>query len=172
MDDQELIDEHLRTGDPAAFRAIVERYQRLVFRVASAALGPRLSAEAEDVAQEVFLQLHRSLGQFRGESKLASWIYRMTYNRALDYRRRARHRLPHVSDAVLAESPAVAAFARKYEIGEAVDALPDLYRTLVLLYYWHDCSLAEIQEITGIVPGTAKSYLARARAMMEARLEA
>ena len=170
MDDRELIDEYGRTGDAALFRELVERYEQLVFRVASAVLGPRLSNDVEDLAQDVFLQLHRALPQFRGEAKLSSWIYRMTYNRALDHRRRARYRLPHVPDAVLATVPVGEGFARSAEVIEAVESLPDVYRTLVLLYYWHDCSLAEIHEITGIVPGTAKSYLARARGMMEKRL--
>jgi len=59
---------------------------------------------------------------------------------------------------------------RDHRLMAAVDDLPDLYRTIVLLYYWHDLPLAEIAAITGVAPGTLKSYLGRARELLRRRL--
>lgn len=81
--------ERAAQGDMSAFRAIYDRYLPKVVRHVTRVLGP--TAEVEDVVQEVFVQMHRSLPNFRGESKLSTWIYRLTWNVAISHRRRRRN---------------------------------------------------------------------------------
>src|SRR5215831_13721826 len=74
-DDASLVD-RLRHGDPRAFENLVIAYQHRVFGVALRMLGNR--AEAEELAQEVFLRVHRSIGEFRGDARLSTWLYAIT----------------------------------------------------------------------------------------------
>ena len=89
-DDSQLVD-RLRRGDPRAFEALVIAYQHRVFGVALRMLRNR--AEAEEVAQEVFLRVHRAIDEFRGEAKLSTWLYtiasRLCLNRLASGERRA-----------------------------------------------------------------------------------
>ena len=85
MNEWNLI-ERLKQGDAAAFREIVESSQDLVYNTA---IGIVQSAEdAEDVAQEVFVQVYESIHSFKGESKLSTWLYRITISKAMDHIRR------------------------------------------------------------------------------------
>ena len=85
--DAELVAQ-LRGGSEAAFRVLVERYQARIYRTVFALL--RSPEEAEDVAQEVFVEVHQTIGRFRGEAALSTWLYRLATSRALQNRRRAR----------------------------------------------------------------------------------
>ena len=91
MDEQFLI-EKLRQGDEAAFREIVETWKNLVYNTA---LGILQNAEdAEDVTQEVFVQVFESIKTFKAESKLSTWLYRITVSKALDHLRRKKRKAP------------------------------------------------------------------------------
>ena len=78
----------LQGGSEAAFRTLVERYQNRVYRTAFSLL--QSPEEAEDVAQEVFVEVYQTIGRFRGEASLSTWLYRLATSRALKNRRRAR----------------------------------------------------------------------------------
>lgn len=80
--------EHLQQGSEAAFRKLVELHHPRVYRIALALL--RCPEEAEDVAQEVFVEVYQTIGRFRGEAALATWIYRLTTSQALRHRQKAR----------------------------------------------------------------------------------
>ena len=86
--DAELVSRYLDTGDLRLFDELVVRYRDRMMRLVLSVLGPELAADAEDVVQEAFLGAHDRLRGFRGQSKFGSWLYRITYNRALDHRRR------------------------------------------------------------------------------------
>src|ERR1041385_2092112 len=101
MSDRELIDDFLQSGNSESFRTLVERYQDRVFRLVASVLGPAHSKDAEDVAQETFLQVYRQLKSFRGEAQFGTWLYRIAYRRALDHRDLARIRFPHVPETAL-----------------------------------------------------------------------
>src|SRR5262247_1726927 len=73
-------------GDPAAFQALVERHRTMVYRVAYQFAGNHF--DAEDIAQEVFIKVYRSLDRFRQDAQLSSWMYRIVMNACIDYRRR------------------------------------------------------------------------------------
>ncbi len=166
------------TGDPEAFRELVEAYQGKVFRLVCSILGPYRDTEAEDVAQEVFGQVFSQLASLRQPEHFASWLYRIAYNRALDWRKQARFRLPHTSPealkAIAAAGPPLAdeaeAAERRRQIAQCLEALPETYRTLLYLYYWQEASVEEAGEYLGLTPGTVKSYLMRSRQRMQREL--
>lgn len=85
--DAELVAQ-LQQGSEAAFRTLVERYQNRIYRTVLALL--RSPEEAEDVAQEVFVEVYQTISRFRGEAALSTWLYRLATSRALKNRRRAR----------------------------------------------------------------------------------
>src|SRR5271155_134042 len=83
-------------GDQDAFAELLRRHSDPAFRLALSILGREFAGEAEDVAQEVFLKVHHALASFRGEAEFGSWIYRITFNHAVNVKARARYRRPHV----------------------------------------------------------------------------
>jgi RNA polymerase sigma-70 factor (ECF subfamily) len=173
MEDAEVIAVYRKTADPELFRMLVERHQERVFRLVVSILGPAYAGEAEEVTQDVFLQVFRKLASYREEARFSTWLYRVAWNRAVDHRRSARFRHPSLPEKMLANvaDPAdpqaeLETVARRKELLAALEKLPDLYRTLVHLHYWLDLSLAEIEELTAVRVGSIKSYLARARKMM------
>ena len=178
---EEQLVERLRRRDEAAFNELVRLYQGRIYRVVFRMLGDE--AEAEDLAQEVFVTVFKSIDQFRGESKLSTWLYRVAINHAknrLKYmKRRARgsHKeFDEVGDREGIESasmntshqiarPDQTLEARETEgiIQLALRELSDEQRELVVLRDVQHLSYEEIQEVTGLVPGTVKSRLHRAR---------
>jgi RNA polymerase sigma-70 factor, ECF subfamily len=177
LTDRDAIREYLRTGDEAAFRRLVEAHQQRVFYLALSVLGPGSDGEAEEVAQEAFLAAFRNLAQLRDSEAFAGWLCRIAYRLAVDRRKLARRRLPHLGEDALSrlasadDSPAALLRAEEHAaVREAVDKLPDLYRALVLQYYWLERPLEEISATLGVPAGTLKSYLARAREQIRRRL--
>jgi RNA polymerase sigma-70 factor (ECF subfamily) len=170
-------------GDMGAFDALVTLYTGRVFAVAFRMLGDR--AEAEDLCQEVFVALHKALPDFRGESRLSTWIYRITKNRCLNRIKFLKRR--HIGQLADVDDPAVAGAAldpdasgggvrdprrrlAEDELSELVQthlmSLPEEQRTLVVLRDLEDLSYDEIVEATGLALGTVKSRLHRARAAL------
>jgi RNA polymerase sigma-70 factor (ECF subfamily) len=177
MDDANVIARFRKTGDRAMFAVLVERYQDRVFRLAASILGPYSEADAEEVAQEVFLRVYRKLDQYTGEAAFGTWLYRIAYNLALDRRRTARFRIPHVSLETIGESAGpsdppgeIIARERQRRVAKAMEKLPDLYRSSLYMHYWMGMSIEEIADSLGAPEGTVKSYLFRARRMLKGAL--
>src|ERR687887_1419779 len=93
VDERELV-ERCRSGDENAFQELVERYKDLVFALIARTVQDR--SRAEDLAQDVFLRVHRGLPYFRGEARLSTWIYRIVVN--VCAQERARPRSPESLD--------------------------------------------------------------------------
>lgn len=88
--DERILVEQLKHGDEAAFKTIVETWQNMVFNTA---LGIVQNAEdAEDIAQEVFVQVYQSISSFKGESKFSTWLYRITVTKSLDHERKKKRK--------------------------------------------------------------------------------
>lgn len=178
MDDEAAIAAYLQSRDPEVFRVLVERYQHRVLAVVASVLGPHADLDAQEVAQEVFVRVHDRLPTFRGEARFGSWLYRLAYNRALEHRRRARIRMPHVpwdqlENAATSGGCDVADEQERRQLVERlVEHLPDLYRTVIHMHYWLECSVGEIAETLGVPAGTVKSYLSRARQRLRERARA
>lgn len=174
-------------GDAGAFDALVTLFGRRVFSVALRLL--RDQGEAEDLAQEVFVALYHHLPDFRGESRLSTWIYRITKNRALN-RLKFLSRRQHGVQADV-DDPAVSGLVRDPDtgagaqrdpevllVGQELSALlehhlrqlPAEQRSLVILRDLEDLAYEEIADVTGLPLGTVKSRLHRARAELAVRL--
>ena len=168
----------LKIGDEDAFNELVKAYADPVFKLAFRLLS-RNREEAEDVTQEVFLKAFRKIKQFRGDSALRTWLFRITSNcvtNRLKYRMRLKRRetlLQNVPDPDdLPEPGSIGASdpAQEYEkkerlrrIEEAVQALPEDLRRVVVLRDLDNFSYQEISSITSIPVGTVKSRIARGR---------
>jgi RNA polymerase sigma-70 factor (ECF subfamily) len=176
MDDALLVQEFQRTGDEAHFKALVERHRGPVFRLVLSILGAGHHGAAEELTQDVFVKVYRKLGQFRGDAKFSSWLYRIAYNQALDHRSRARFRMPHYGEEVLEMTPSdkpqddpfitTADERTASTVKECLAQLPHLYRSVLHLHYWMGMTVAEIGATLSAPEGTIKSYLHRARAKL------
>jgi RNA polymerase sigma-70 factor, ECF subfamily len=175
-DDTDLL-ARLRSGEPRAFEDLVRTYQHRVFGVALRMLGSR--AEAEDVAQEVFLRVHRAIGDFRGEAKLSTWLYGIASNLCLNRLASAdRRRVRHDDEALLqaaTDAPDATAVVERGELEnalrDAIASLPDERRIVVVLRDLEGLSYEEIAEALGLEPGTVRSRLHRARMDLKSKME-
>ena len=171
-------------GDEDACARLVTDHQRMVYQLALHLLGD--AQEAMDVSQEVFLRVFRMLPQFRGQSTLRTWIYRIVVNQASNRQRwwRRRHRSQQVAwddhtaaHGEVAESRNFAMPDRVLQQREtservwgALDALPFDQRTVIVLREIDGLSYEEIADSIGVAVGTVKSRLARARESLRTAL--
>jgi RNA polymerase sigma-70 factor (ECF subfamily) len=168
-----------QSGDQQAFAELVRRYSAQVFRLAVSILGREFAPEAEDVAQEVFLKVHYAIKSFRGEAEFSSWIYRITFNQAVNLKARVRFKSPHEDETVLQSAATrepgperqVQTAQRDHALAECIQSPPEVYQSALRLYYWMDAGVAEVAELLGVPENTAKSYLHRARQLLHAMLK-
>ena len=176
-----------RDGDQDAFRGLVERHSRSIYRLAYRMTGR--PEDAEDVVQDTFVRAYRQLGRFEARSNFATWLYRIGFNCSIDYMRARPHResaeahdtLERLSPGDSGPSMDDRVFAG--QIGEKVqDALKDLSpqeRAAFLMRHYHGCSIEEICEALGLKSNAAKHSIFRAvkkmrvalRPLMNARVE-
>lgn len=176
MQETELV-ARLRRGDQRAFEELVIAYQHRVFGVAVRMLGSR--AEAEEIAQETFLRAHRALPEFRGEARLGTWLYAIASRLCLNRLASSERRLARGGDDALAAAPSpdadAAATLERAELDaalqEAIAALPEERRIVVILRDLEGLSYDEIAEALALEPGTVRSRLHRARLDLKAKLE-
>lgn len=177
--DEELV-RRFQDGDRAAYSDIVRRYQDRVFTLSLRWMGDR--QVAEEVAQDVFIALYRSLDRFRGEARLSTWIFRVTVNHCKNrrlYRRRRKMEQHEPLEGTRADEdgpvrqipgdgPGTDSQVHRSEAGrilqEALDRLDESYRTILVLRDVEDLPYEEIAQILELPRGTVKSRLHRARA--------
>jgi RNA polymerase sigma-70 factor, ECF subfamily len=168
-------------GDAAAFEAIYQLHSRRVYALCLRMLGDPV--EAEDLAQEAFLQLFRKIHTFRGESAFSSWLHRLTANVVLmSFRKKRgittsldemtrmdddsevpRHEVGH------ADSRLTGMFDR-INLQAAIEKLPEGYKTMFLLHDVHGYEHNEIAELFGCSIGNSKSQLHKARKRLRQQL--
>src|SRR3712207_4539174 len=102
LDERELL-RQLRTGSRAAFERLLDRYERRIYNLALRMLGD--PTEAEDAAQDIFVEVHRSLPKFRGDSRLDTWMHRIAVNVCLQRRRKRTLPTVELPEGDLAASP-------------------------------------------------------------------
>lgn len=175
--------------DERAFNELVQAYGRRVSGLVFRMLGNR--AEAEDLTQEVFVQVFKAIGTFRGDSKLSTWIYRIAVNLCKNRTKylKVRHageqdeleavaeRVP-LGEATRAnvaqiERPDEAMAGRQVEkiVQDAIARIDPTFRECLVLRDVEELSYEEIGEITGLPPGTVKSRIFRARAQLKEMVE-
>ena len=167
--------QQIADGDAGAFTEYVDtfgpRLHRLVRRYADG------EADAEDLTQEIFLDLYRSMASFRGESTLATWTYRVALNHCLKHVRRARPATVSYDDAWVereAEDRGPAHRAAQGELSEhvhqALDGLSPDHRDVVILHELQDLTYRECADILQVPVGTVKSRLSYAFRRLRERL--
>lgn len=187
-DDEARLIDRLVAHDERAFYSLVRAYERRVFALVLRMVGNR--AEAEDLAQEVFVQVFRSVALFRGDSKLSTWIFRIAVNLCKNRNkylriRRADAQQPLDGDegSALVQNGAstTGQFARPDEmmagrqveqiVQRAILELEPSFRECLLLRDVEDMSYEEIASVTGLPEGTVKSRIHRARAQLREIVE-
>jgi len=156
-------------GDIDAFGKLYERHRRRVYSLCLRMMGN--AADAEDMTQEVFIQVHRKIGSFRGEAAFTTWLHRLTVNQVLMHFRKRNVRLEmtteegDMKDLIQpgTERPRAMPIVDRIALEQAISQLPPGYRTVFIL---HDIEGYEHEEIARILDcsvGTSKSQLHKAR---------
>ena len=172
--------ERIQRGDERAFALLVRTYQDRVFSLSVRMLGSR--EEAEDLAQEIFVAIHKNIASFRAEAQLSTWIYRVTRNRCLNRLKYLSRRsqglsspLETVPDRRLNELSGRAPLRPDHHLEgrqlqnvleDCLTTIPEEQRMLLLLRDVDDLSYDEIAQIHELPVGTVKSRLHRARAAL------
>lgn len=183
MDELELI-QGLREGQEAAFRALVEIYQD---RVYNTVIGIVQNAEdAEDVTQEVFIQVYKSIGTFKGESKLSTWLYRIATTRSLDLlrSRKSKKRFGFIQrlfgdgaeptvEIPDFNHPGVALDKKENaaKLFKAIAQLPENQKTAFVLHKLEDLSYQEVAGIMKTSVPAVESLMHRAKLNLRKLLE-
>jgi RNA polymerase sigma-70 factor, ECF subfamily len=173
-DDESTVDRVL-AGDTDAFEEIVVRWQAPLLNLAYRFCRDR--GLAEEMAQEAFLKVFRSLGRWRRDAGFSTWMFSVALNH---YRTTLRRHIPQSVD--LAELDAVTgsgdlagemdAAANDSIVRRAVALLPPKYRDAIVVYYFQQQDVAETAGTLGVKPGTVKARLHRARKLLETKLRA
>jgi RNA polymerase sigma-70 factor, ECF subfamily len=171
--------------DGTAFRIIMERNNRRLFRIARSIL--RNDSEAEDVVQESYVKAYIHLGWFRGDASLATWLARITMNEAVGRLRRQRPTVsvdnfePEQTPAQIIQFPQIAAqddpertMAQRqilHLVERAFDNLPEIFRIVFMARVIEGMSVEETAELLGLKPETVKTRLHRARELLREQLD-
>ena len=179
MDNERGPVEQILAGDKDAFARFIDRYKALVVHVVYRMIPNR--EDREDILQEVFMKIYRSLAGFRFESKLSTWVARVAYNTCVNHLNKKRELLleefrPDLEtlDELAGDGERPDQSAEGMDVSlrlrAEIEKLPLAYRTILTLYHLEEMSYKEIGEIMGLPEGTVKSYLFRARKHLKARL--
>jgi RNA polymerase sigma-70 factor (ECF subfamily) len=181
--------ERLKLRDERAFNEMVRLYERQVYGLVFRMLGRR--DEAEDMTQEVFVQVFKAIDQFRGDSKLSTWVYRIAVNLCKNRSKYLSRRHADEQDDVAAVAERVPLHQAKGVTAATVDRPDDLYdgheverivqrcisqvdddfRSVLILRDVEELSYEEIAQITELPEGTVKSRIHRGRAQLKALVE-
>ena len=172
-----------RAGDSGAFRVLVERHSRHLFRLAYRMTGHQ--QDAEDVVQETFLRAYRQLSKFDDRASFGTWLYRIAANCSLDLIRARKRRgsqtdaadpdAPDPMQAVPDPAPAPDRLALSAEVGREVaatlDSLSDMERTAFVLRHYEGMCIDDISRTLGVQPNAAKHSIFRAVQKLRRALE-
>jgi RNA polymerase sigma-70 factor (ECF subfamily) len=172
INERELV-ERCRRGDEGAFQELIDRYKTLVFALIARTIQDR--SRAEDLAQDVFLKIHRGLPYFRGEARLSTWIYRIVANSC------AQAQAPIAAAISLDDDPAERATAvldRRFgdlelrdRLEKAIARLAPRYRLLIAAHYLDGVQYEDLAEALQLPLGTVKASLYRAKQQLRRLLE-
>ena len=156
-------------GDMEAFEQLYERHNRRVYSLCLRMT--QNAAEAEDLAQEAFIQLFRKIGSFRGESAFTTWLHRLTVNQCLMHFRKRSVKLEKTTEEGETpvqivrgtENPNAMPVMDRIALDNALEQLPPGYRTVFVLHDIEGHEHEEIAKMLGVAVGTSKSQLHKAR---------
>lgn len=183
LDEKTLVDK-LKQGDEAAFKTIVETWQNMVYNTA---IGIVQNAEdAEDIAQDTFVQVYQSIHNFKGDSKFSTWLYRITVTKCLDHERRKKRkkRFAFVKSLFGDDSevmfhppdfnhPGVALDNKETaaELMKAVNQLPENQKVAFVLNKMEGLSYQEVSEVMNATVSSVESLMHRAKSNLKKFLE-
>jgi RNA polymerase sigma-70 factor (ECF subfamily) len=185
LTDEELISAILE-GNPHLFSEIVDRYKEKIYHMAYRFTNGH--RDCQDLSQEIFLLIYRSLPSFRSQSSLSTWIYRLSINRCLDWCRKHKHlrRLVPLRsqdeegrgadlDRIPANLPTPeAAYIQKEQdqsLHLAIAQLPEKYKTVIIMYHFQNLSYKEIGDILSLPVRTVETQLYRAKKKLKEILD-
>lgn len=156
-------------GDSEAFEKLYEQHRRRVYSLCLRMLGN--VSQAEDLTQEVFLQVFKKIGSFRGDSAFTTWLHRLTVNQVLMHLRRRGVKLEHTSEGGdftdVVETPLQStrriSMVDRLALEKAISELAPGYRTVFVLHDVEGYEHEEISDLLGVTVGTSKSQLHKAR---------
>jgi len=181
--DAELL-RRCRSGDERAYRELVTRYQRQVYTLAFRMV--RSGEDAEDVTQETFVRVFRSLARYDPARPFAAWIHTIAARLSIDLIRRRKNRplsmtlggtegederTLDIADPGLGPDEVVSHGEEERNTGALIDSLPPHYRVVVMMRHQQDFSYEEIAEALKLPLGTVKARIHRAREILKKRLE-
>jgi len=167
--DQIYIDKVLQ-GNTQAYTYLVDTYKDLVFTITNNIV--KNYTEAEDISQEVFIKAFKQLNSFKGDSKFSTWLYTIAFRTAISAKRKSglilkdidEHILNNYSDdGLVNQLKLLQQKDQKYFINQAINTLPELDALVLTLYYLHENTTEEIEEITGMTKSNIKVRMHRAR---------
>lgn len=174
---EQLLVERSKNGDISAFEMLVETYQKKVFNLAYRIIGNY--DDANDLAQEAFIRIFRSISGFKGQSSFSTWIYRITTNVCLDEIRKRKNKLVQSLDEdiqtddgemqrqIMSDDPLPDEILEKQElravINDSLEELKEEYRIIITLRDIQGMSYEEIAKALDCPTGTVKSRINRAR---------
>ena len=163
-------------GDRSAFEEIYRRHYRRVYSLCMRMLGN--ATDAEDLTQDVFIQLFRRIGSYRGEAAFSTWLHRLTVNQVLmRFRKRSVKFESTTEDGELptivaagSENPRAMPIIDHIALEKAIEQLPPGYRTVFVLHDIEGYEHEEIAKMLGVTTGTSKSQLHKARLKLRSLL--
>lgn len=183
MRDEEIVS-YIINGRTDLFSVIVDRYQSKVYSTAFHYTHDQ--EEARDLTQEIFIKLYNNLQSYKSKASFSTWLYRIAVNRCIDWTRKKKlHTVSAIYDSsdeeidiyeVMADSgggpeEALIKHENKDYIIKVVEDLPEIYKTVIILYYFQDFSPREISDITDIPKRTIETRLYRGKNLLKLRLE-
>ena len=183
MRDEEVV-LYIIKGETQLFSVIIDRYQAKVF---STALHYTHDHEdARDLTQEIFIKLYNNLQNYKGKASFSTWLYRIAVNRCIDWTRKKKLQTisaiydgseeeidiyETIADRGWGPEEALIKQENMDFIRKVVDDLPEIYKTVIILYYFEDFSPQEISDITGVPRRTIETRLYRGKNLLKLRLE-
>lgn len=183
-----LLVQRCQRRDHAAFDEVVSRYKGRIFNYVFRMVGS--SEEAEDITQEVFVRMYQSLDTFRSEASLSTWLFRIANNLCIDHFRRSRKlrahaysldetlgggddgERPEIADTTQEPYRALAQGELSERMEQAISAIPEKLRAVLILHDVEDVPYEEIARIVACPLGTVKSRLFHARMNMRQKISA
>ncbi len=158
MEDAELIENYL-SGDETALEELVMKHQKGVYRLAYRMIGDM--EESKDITQNSFVQAFRNLKRFRKESSFKTWLYKITINLCLNFKRKSRHHLEELKEQVASNEIGALGLLIETErdvyVKKALSEVPERQRTTILLRTFEGLSCQETAEIMDCSEGAVKA---------------
>lgn len=175
INNEQTVINEIIAGNTNAFAILVDNYKDLVFTLALRMLKNK--EEAEEVSQDSFIKIYKSLKKFKGDSKFSTWVYRVTYNTCLDRIKKHKRSQTHIPIDAFTERHVktidnaldkMEQEERSQAIQNCLQLLPSEDSFLLTLYYFEEQSLEEISKITGLTANNVKVKLFRSRKKLAA----